>query len=226
MTHWLLRALILVTALLLPGMASAQWPEVRVTPRAGLLTPANWFYVEFKQFGVQPMQWTESAILRSVVVGAAAEAAFQDLGVWVRGEFIRSIGTETSVVHAELVPASQANPATVIRTPYRVPTRVTAATVDLVLPLRLRLAPYIQPYVTGGVGAKRYAFDVTEIAPWESQIVLPRDGTVPALNVGGGAAVRMDRFQFDVQVRDAMSRYWGLLQHDVMFLAGVSFQLR
>jgi hypothetical protein len=226
MTRWLLRALIPVTALLLPGMASAQWPEVRVTPRAGVLTPANWFYVEFKQFGVQPMQWTESAILRSFVVGAAAEAAFQDLGVWVRGEFIRTIGTETSVVHAELVPASQANPATVIRTPYRVPTRVTAATVDLVLPLRLRLVPHIQPYVTGGVGAKRYAFDVTEIAPYESQIVLPRDGTVPALNVGGGAAVRMERFQFDVQVRDAMSRYWGLLQHDVMFLAGVSFQLR
>jgi hypothetical protein len=225
MRRWLLRAVVVVASLF-PVVASAQRPELRIIPRAGLLTPADWFYVEFKQFGVQPMEWTESAILRSNLLGAAAEAAFQGAGVWIRGEVVRTAGAETSVVHAVLIPASQANPATVIRTSYRVPTRLTVATIDLVLPLRLRLTHRFQPYVTGGIGGKHYAFDVAGIETYEDRIVLPRPGTVAAFNFGGGAAVRLAGIQLDVQVRDAASRYWGLLQHDVMFLAGLAFQLR
>jgi hypothetical protein len=221
-----LQVLTAVVALLLPATAHSQWPELRVVPRAGVMTPANWFYVEFKQFGVQPMEWTESAILRSSVVGIGGEAAFEHLGVMVRAELLRTAGAETSVTHAILIPASQAHPATVIRTPYRVPTRISVATVDLVLPLRLRLAPVVQPYVTGGIGGKHYAFDASAIEPYESQIVLPRRGTVAAYNAGGGVTIRTPWLVLDLQARDAMSYYWELLQHDVMFLAGFGFTVR
>jgi opacity protein-like surface antigen len=221
-----LQALTVVAAFLLPAAAHAQWPEVRVVPRAGVMTPADWFYVEFKQFGVQPMQWTESAILRSRVVGIAAEATFDNLGVWVRGEMLRTVGAETSVTHAILIPASQVHPATVIRTHYTVPTQISVGSIDVVLPLRLRLADRVQPYVTGGLGAKRYGFDASAIAPYENQIVLPRPGTVAALNAGGGVTVRTPWILLDLQVRDAMSYYWDLLQHDVMFLAGFGIRVR
>jgi opacity protein-like surface antigen len=221
-----LQALAVLAAVLLPATAHAQWPELRVVPRVGIMTPADWFYVEFKQFGVQPMEWTESAILRSRVLGIAAEAAFDDLGIWVRGELLRTVGAETSVTHAILIPASQAHPATVVRTHYRVPTQLSVGTIDVVLPLRLRLAGRIQPYVTGGVGAKHYGFDASAIAPYEDQIVLPRPGTVAAFNAGGGFTVGTPWLLLDLQVRDAMSYYWELLQHDVVFLAGFGIRVR
>jgi hypothetical protein len=225
MKRRLLQACWILSFWIVPATADAQRPELRVMPRAGVMTPADWFYVEFKQFGVQPMEWTESAILRSYVVGLGVEAALPQFGIAVRAEAVRTLGAEVAVTHAVLIPASEAHPATVIRTHYRVPTRIATATVDVILPLRLRFTSHVQPYVMAGLGGKHYRFDNTAIEPYEDRIVLPRPGTVPALNAGGGATIRAARIQLDLQVRDAMSRYWDLLQHDVMFLASMSVRL-
>lgn len=214
-------------ALLVPGAAvGQQWLEVRATPRAGLMTPADWFYVEFPTFGVQPMTWTEAAILRAPVVGLAVELAAEELGVWLRGEVLRTVGGATKVIHAVLHPATQAGPAFVMRTDYDVPSALTLGSIDLGLPLRLRLTAGIQPYVTAGLGGKRYDFDITELEASEQNIVVPRDGVVPLFNVGVGATATFRGWTLDLLVRDAISEYWGEQQHDVLFLAGLTIRLR
>jgi hypothetical protein len=220
-------ALALVGGSLIPVGAVAQRPlELRVTPRAGLLTPADWFYVEFVNFQLGPTEWTEAAILRSPIVGLAAELAAEPLGLWIRAEAMRTVGGRTAVIHAYMIPASQAGPARVIRTQIDVPTAITTGTVDLVLPTRLRLPGAIQPYVTAGLGAKRYDFDIRELEERPERFVVPRDGVVPMLNVGVGAVFQVRGVSFDLLVRDAVSEYWDGQQHDVMFLSGVTIRLR
>jgi hypothetical protein len=220
-------AVVALAGLMGPACLAGQGgPELRVTPRVGLLTPPGWFYVQYAQFGVIPMEWTESAILRATVVGAAAEVAFDGAGVWVRGEVMRTVGGETGVVHAILYPASQAGPARVVRTPFEIPTTVTMTSLDLGLPTRFRLPAGIQPYVTAGLGAKRYTFDTAQLDEREENVIVPQGGTVQMINVGAGAIVTVRRLVFDVLVRDAISEYWDEQQHDVMFMAGLRLRLR
>jgi hypothetical protein len=212
----------ILAGLLLPCPASAQTrPELRITPRAGLLTPADWFYVEFPSFGAGPMEWTEAAILRTPIVGVAAELAFESAGLWLRAEGLRTVGGRTAIIHAYLHPASQAGPGIVLRTRWDVPSTVTVGTLDAGLPLRLRLPFGIQPYVTAGVGGKHYGFDLSILEEYDARIVRPSPGTVPVLNVGGGAVVSFRGWHLDLAVRDAISEYWGVQQHDVVFLAGL-----
>jgi hypothetical protein len=222
-----LATLALLGSLLAPAPALAQHRlELRVTPRVGLLTPADWFYVEFPSFGAGPTEWTEAAIQRAPIAGLAVEAAAEATGVWLRAEVLRTIGAETAVIHALLVPASTAGPAYVVRTRVHVPTALTIGTLDLGLPTRLRLPGGIQPYVTAGLGGKRYDFDIAEIEAREERFVVPRYGVVPVVNVGVGSVLTVRGVTIDLLVRDAISEYWGELQHDVMFLAGASFRLR
>jgi hypothetical protein len=212
---------------LVPAVAAGQdWLEVRATPRAGLMTPAGWFYVEFPAFGVQPMTWTEAAIQPAPVAGLAVELAVEELGIWLRGEVLRSVGGTTLVRHAVLHPATQAGPALVQRTQFHVPTVLTLGSVDLGLPLRLRLPAGIQPYVTAGVGGKRYDFDIAELEASELNVVVPRRGVVPLVNVGVGATATIRGWTLDLLVRDAVSEYWAEQQHDVLFLAGLTIRLR
>jgi hypothetical protein len=217
---------VLVGAAVPAGLAAQSSPEIRVTPRVGLLTPPGWFYVEYAQFGVIPMEWTEAAILRSTVIGAAVELGFESAGVWVRGEVLRTVGGETAVGHAIFRPATQAGPATVVRTWFYPATTVTTGSLDLAFPTRFRLPWGIQPYVTGGVGAKRYAFDTAELESRPENVIVPEDGTVGLVNVGAGAVARVRSLTFDFQVRDAISDYWGERQHDVIFLAGLTLRIR
>lgn len=208
-----------------PTTAAAQTGlDVRVTPRAGLLTPADWFYEEFSHFGTDPMEWTEAVILRAAVVGLAVEAEVPGAGIWVRGEALRTIDAITSMTHAVLFGTSGFDPPRVERTPYRVATTVTSATFDLAFPTRLALGP-VQPYVTAGIGGKWYGFDTDPFLELQDRVVLPQPGVVAVLNVGAGATARLFGLTFDLQVRDALSEYWGRLQHDVMFLSGVTWNI-
>jgi hypothetical protein len=220
----MLAALTMAAAAHAPAAAQAG-VEVRLSPRAGMVTPADWFYVEFPSFGAGPMEWTEAAILRAPVVGLVAEAAFEATGIWIRAEALRTVGGRTAVIHAYLHPASQAGPGMVIRTRWDVPSTLTTGTVDVALPLRLRLPFGVQPYVTAGAGAKHYGFDLSELEGREERVVQPSPGTVPVANVGGGVVVDLRRWRLDVLVRDAVSEYWGEQQHDVTFLAGLSIRL-
>ncbi|MFW6205708.1 MAG: hypothetical protein ACOC5I_00580 [Gemmatimonadota bacterium] len=227
MTRWTV-PLALAAALAAPAAASAQLGlddlDVRVTPRAGLMTPADWFYQEFLHFGLAPLEWTEASVLRATVVGLSVEVEIPGTGVWIRGEALRTVDGMTSMTHSVLLEASGYEPPRVERTPYRVATAVTTGSLDLAFPMQLRIGP-VQPYVTAGVGGKRYSFDTEPFMAFADRVVLPRSGTVPMANVGVGAVVRVLGVDVDVQVRDAMSEYWGRLQHDVMVLGGVAWQL-
>lgn len=220
-------AFVVLAGFLVPVAGSAQTgPELRVIPRAGVLTPADWFYVEFPSFGSGPLEWTEAAIQSTAVLGLAGEIALDGPGIWIRGELIRTMGGRTAIIHALLNPASQAGPAFVVRTRFDVPSSLTIGTIDLGLPTRLRLPGGVQPYVTAGVGGKRYTFDITELETRDERIVIPRSGTVPVVNVGVGARVALRGWSLDMLVRDAFSEYWGEQQHDVMFLAGLDIRVR
>lgn len=220
-------AFVVLAGFLVPVAGSAQTgPELRVIPRAGVLTPADWFYVEFPSFGSGPLEWTEAAIQSTAVLGLAGEIALDGPGIWIRGELIRTMGGRTAIIHALLNPASQAGPAFVVRTRFDVPSSLTIGTIDLGLPTRLRLPGGVQPYVTAGAGGKRYTFDITELETRDERIVIPRSGTVPVVNVGVGARVALRGWSLDMLVRDAFSEYWGEQQHDVMFLAGLDIRVR
>jgi hypothetical protein len=209
-----------------PTVAAAQVDlDVRVIPRAGILTPADWFYEEFAHLGVDPLEWTEAAVLRSALVGLTAELELVDLGIWVRGEVLRTLGGETSVVNAYLIEASTAGPPQVVRTAYWVPTSLTIGTLDVGLPTALRLPWSVQPYITAGIGGKRYAFDLGVLENADDDLIPPEDGVTFVTNVGGGLTAPLTgRLGIDLLARDAMSHYWGKLQHDVMVLIGVSWQ--
>ena len=219
---------ILVTALVAAGSVTpttAQTPlDVRVIPRAGVMTPAGWLYEYYAHFGVDPVEWTETAILRAPVVGLGVEVELPGTGVWLRGEAIRSIDAVSSMTHVVLREASGFDPPRVEETPYRVATSVTTLTLDLALPTQLEIGP-VQPYVTAGVGGKWYGFDTDPFQELEVDVILPQPGFVGVVNVGGGAVVRLFGLDIDVQVRDAISMYWDRQQHDVMTLIGVAWDV-
>ncbi len=219
---------ILAAALAVPVGAVAQTDlsdvELRVIPRAGVMTPAGWFYVQYTGFFVDPMEWTEASILRAPLVGLAAELELPGTGVWIRGEALRSIDAITAMTHSVRRAASGFDPPRIEKTSYRVATSVTTATLDIALPTRLRVGP-VQPYVTGGLGGKWYGFDTDPFQTLDVNLILPQSGFVGVLNVGGGAVIELPWLTVDLQVRDAISEYWDRQQHDVMFLAGAAWQI-
>lgn len=212
--------------LILPAGAAAQTElEVRVSPQAGILTPAEWFYYQVTVYGEGPMEWTEAALLRSKVVGLSAEVRFGDTGIWLRGNALRTLDGETYIAFAVLN-SGPMTPPTVVRQRYWVPTEITMASLDVGLPTRLRLPFRIQPYIVAGLGAKHFTFDRAELSQGDEGLVAPEDGTELMVNVGGGAVVPVWRgIELDVQVRDALSEYWDDQQHDVTWVAGLSWRV-
>jgi hypothetical protein len=220
-----LAAAVVALGALVPTAATAQngW-SLGIIPRAGALTPADWFFEEFPHFGVDPLEWTEAVIGRSGVAGVTLELEVAGTGLWIRAEALRTVGGETSLTHAVLREPAGFEPARVVRTTYPVATSITTGSLDLGLPLRFTL-PGIQPYVTAGLGGKRYAFEVARLQALSDSLVLPRDGTVLLTNLGVGAVLRVAGLDLDLLVRDALSHYWDAPQHDVMLLAGARVPL-
>ena len=224
MKRW--SVVVLLAGLLGSAPAAAQSGlNIRVTPRAGVMTPADWFYEEFKHFGLDPVEWTEAAILRAAVVGVAGEVEIPGTGLWIRGEVLRTVDAITSMTHAVLIETNGFDPPRVERTPYRVATAMTMGSLDVAFPTLFRLGP-VQPYVTAGVGGKHYSFDTDPFIEVQDQVVLPQPGVVAMVNAGAGATARVRGLTFDFQVRDALSRYWDRVQHDVLFMAGLTWQIR
>ncbi len=206
------------------GMPDLSGVSVRLTPHAGLLTPAGWFYAVTTVYGEGPMEWTEAALLETRVVGATAEARFAGTGLWIRGSVQRTLDSDLYVAYA-VMNSGPFMPATVLRWRYWLPTSVTMATLDLVFPTQLRLPLGIQPYVTAGIGGKSYTFDRSPLAE-NGRAVPPEAGTELMASVGGGVVIPIwRRLELDLQARDAISDYWDLLQHDVSWTAGISWRL-
>ena len=211
----------------LPADAAAQTDiDVRLTPRVGFITPADYFFVQFARFGLGPVEWTESWILRTASAGLAAELEIGDSDLWIRGEVLRTFGGETEVVHAEAIEPVGFNTPTIERSFYYIPTTLTIGSFDLALPTRFRLPYGVQPYVTAGIGGKRYTFDNTAFGDFDrldDDIIFPQDGVTFHFNVGVGATIHVAGLTLDLLARDAISEYWDRQQHDVTFLLGTTW---
>lgn len=217
-------AALLAVLLIHPSATVAQSAvEVRIIPRAGAVTPAGWFYEEFSHLGVDPLEWTEAAILRSPLVGVTAEVAVAT-GLWIRGEVLTTLDGETRLGHKTLNSTSGNTQPTVSEEYHWVGSRLTTATLDLAFPTRFRPLG-IQPYVTAGIGAKHYSWDENAIDNPRRTLQRPESGTSLMANVGGGVRFDVVGITFDLVARDAISEYWGEMQHDVTWLAGVSWRL-
>ena len=208
-----------------PGAVSAQaGVDVRIIPRAGVMTPADWFYVEYSHFGNPPLEWTEASLDKAPVLGLGVEVELPGTGVWLRGELVRSIDARMTMTHAVLFEPMGFEPARTERTPYTVTTALTSGTLDVAFPTLFRIGP-VQPYVTAGAGGTHYAFETERFQELAESVVLPQPGSVWAANVGAGATVRAAGLLFDLQVRDAISLYWDRTQHNVMVLGGLSWEV-
>jgi hypothetical protein len=206
--------------------AAQQSLEVHVALRGGILTPADWLFEEYVDFGKEMLEWTQGAVLRAPVAGAAAELRLEPAGAWLRVELLRTRGAETSLTHAFLRPLQGFEPPRVERAYYRAPTTLTFASAELGFPTRLRLPRGIQPFAAVGGGAKWYAFGDPRLPAEAGQVIMPAPGMELFLQLGGGAAVPLGPARAELLVRDAIGYYWGRQQHDVMVLAGLSFRVR
>jgi hypothetical protein len=148
------------------------------------------------------------------------EVRLGESGAYVRGEILRSFDAWLYVAHSVETLRDMFIPPEVVTTWMDVPVTWTLASVQVVLPTKLELGPF-EPYVLLGGGGKSYAFgDPTEETGVEP--TLPENGFTWGADVGAGFTVRLNRLQLDVQARDALSRYWGKTEHDILYTGALS----
>ncbi len=220
-----LLGLLAAGALLIPAEAGAQQSlHVGVAARVGLLAPDDYFYEQFTNFvGDGPMEWTGGSLGRSLVVGLGAEMEIGDSGILVRGEILRSYDMWLRVSHSIEIPRIFFEPPRIQTTWLDVPASMTLTSLQMVLPTRLELWG-VQPYVFGGGGGKFYGFD-DPTTPNDVEAVLPADGFTWGGDLGGGLTAQVLGLTLDLQVRDAISRYWGKTQNDFIFSGAGVFRL-
>lgn len=216
----------------LAGPLAAQAPEapappraVRVYPRFGILRPDTYFYEYFKNFtGDGLTEWTTGYLGRAYALGAGLEVRLGDTGVRLRGEAVRSLDGWLSVGHSVETLRDLFFPPEVVTTWLDVPTTLTLVSAQVVLPTKLELGP-VEPYVLVGGGGKHYAFGEPTTTN-EVEATLPNAGFTWGAEVGGGVTFRAGGLQVDLQARDAISKYWGKYQHDILYSGALSLGLR
>lgn len=218
---------LLLALLLLPSpQARAQEDlTIRIIPRFGLLNPSTYFYEEFSSFAQDtPMEWTTGTLGRAAYVGLGAEVGWEDRGIFLRGEAGRSFEGWLSAVHSYVKPRIFYDPPEIINTWIDVPTALTFASAQLILPTRLEIWR-IRPYVLLGGGGKWYDFgDPTE--PVEVDAILPSNGFTVSADFGGGLNLDLFGITFDFQARNELNRYWGKYQNDLIFSGGLVWTVR
>lgn len=219
--------LVLIALLLFPGrdMVAQEDLTIRVIPRFGLLSPDAYFYEEFANFADdEPAEWTTGSLGRAAYAGMAIEVGLEERGVFLRGEVGRSFEGWLSVVHGIVKPRALYDPPEIIKTWLDVPSALTFATVQLVLPTRFH-GWGVQPYFLFGGGGKWYHFsEPTE--PNTVEAILPSDGFTANLDLGAGLVFALWGLDFDIQARDALNRYWGKNQNDLVFSGGLIWRIR
>ncbi|HSG48999.1 MAG TPA: hypothetical protein VLA43_14355 [Longimicrobiales bacterium] len=220
----LLAAALLAT--LVPGAAAQNGTEVRLYPRLGLASPDAYFYEYFKNFyGDGPMEWTSGSLGRSFAAGLGAEVSFGGGGILVRAEVLRTFDGWLSSVHSIERPRVLFEPPQIINTWLDVPTAVTATSVQIVLPTRLEIWR-VSPYVLAGVGGKFYDFGEPTEAN-EVEATLPYNGFTWGGDVGAGVTLPFWKgLTLDLQVRDALTKYWGKTQHDLYYTTALLWRVR
>lgn len=210
----------------LPRDATAQeGMTVRVVPRFGLLSPDGSLYEEFKNFaGDGYIEWTSGSLGRAALVGVGAEAAFQELGVRVRGEVSRSFGGWLAATHGVLIPRVYFEAPQIVNTFFDVPASITLASLQAILPTRISYRG-VEPFVLLGFSGKWYGFGSPE--PENTvEAILPTGGFVPSADLGGGVTFGLFGLTFETQVRDNINRYWGRTQHDLTYSGGLLWAVR
>ena len=207
------------------GQATTSGPAtrgVRIYPRAGLLAPDTYFYEYFKNFtGDGLTEWTTGYLGRAFVAGLGVEVRLGDSGAFLRGEILRSFDAWLSAGHSIETLRDLYIPPEIVTTWLDVPTTMTLTSLHVVLPTRLVLGP-LEPYVLVGGGGKLYGFgDPTRDN--EVEATLPNDGFTWGVDLGAGLTARLFGLRLDVQARDALSRYWGKVQQDLLYTGAVSF---
>lgn len=212
-------------ALLLPRPLPAQdpGPSVRLVPRVGMVVPDTYFYEVFTSFaGDGPVEWTTGELGRALVVGLGAEIGLGRGGLLVRVEVAHSFDAWLRATHGIVQPRVLFEPPRIVNTFFDVPVSLTFTSVQAVLPTRLEIWR-IRPYLLLGVGGKRYHFGEST-RPNDVGAVLPNDGFTWGGDLGGGFSVSAFGLEGDVQFRDAITRYWGKTQHDVLITGGISWR--
>ncbi len=198
---------------------------VRVIPRFGLLNPDTYFYEEFLNFADdEPAEWTTGTLGRAAYAGLGVEVGLEDRGLFLRGEFGRSFEGWLSAVHGIVKPRVFYDPPEIVNTWLDVPTALTFASAQLVLPTRLDFWG-IQPYFLLGGGGKWYDFG-KPTEEYTVDVILPSNGFVASADMGGGVLVDVWVLTFDLQARDTLSKYWGKYQNDMIFSGGLVWRLR
>lgn len=218
--------LILLVLCANPGGISGQSDlTIGLYSRAGLLDPDTYLYEKFANFADdEPTEWTNGELGRGAYIALGIEAGWEDRGLLLRGELGRTFEGWLFVTHAIVRPRVLWDPPEVVYTYLDVPAALTFANVQLVLPTRFSLWG-IQPYFLMGGGGKWYHFgDPTEENTVEA--ILPSDGFTAALEMGTGLAVTIEGLEFDLQIRDSLSKYWGKYQNDLTFSGGVLWRVR
>jgi hypothetical protein len=216
--------LVVLAGGLLPLQAQSDL-RVRVVPRFGLISPDTYFYEVFANFADDdPTEWTNGSLGRSALVGLAVELGREDQGVFLRGELARSFGGWLSAVHGVVRPRVLFDPPEIVNTWLDVPSTLTLANLQLILPTQLEFAG-IRPFLLAGGGGKWYHFgDPRQENTVEA--ILPSGGFTAALDLGVGAFFSVLGLAFDAQVRDSINKYWDKTQHDLIFSAGLRWPLR
>ena len=58
------------------------------------------------------------------------------------------------------------------------------------------------------------------------EAILPSDGFTANLDLGAGLVFALWGLDFDIQARDALNRYWGKNQNDLVFSGGLIWRIR
>ncbi len=219
-------SLLLGLGLLSSGPALAQESlAFRVVPRFGLLSPDDYFYEEFANFADdEPTEWTTGAFGRAAYVGLGVEVGWEERGIFFRGEAGRSFEGWLFATHGLVRPRVLFDPPEIVNTYLDVPASITFATAQLVFPARFTLWG-INPYFLVGGGGKWYQFD-DPTEPNTVEAILPSDGFTATADFGAGIFLDIWRLTFDLQARDALNRYWGKYQNDLVFSGGLVWQVR
>lgn len=218
--------LLLAFAFLPPLQARAQEDiSIRIIPRFGLLNPGAYFYEEFSSFAQDtPMEWTTGTLGRAAYVGLGAEVGWEEWGIFLRGEVGRSFEGWLSAVHSYVKPRIFFDPPEIINTWIDVPAALIFASAQLILPTRVEFWR-IRPYFLLGGGGKWYDFgNPTE--PVTVDAILPSNGFTVSADLGGGFNLALFGITFDFQARNALNRYWGKYQNDLVFSGGLVWTVR
>ncbi|MDH5588634.1 MAG: hypothetical protein OEZ65_00105 [Gemmatimonadota bacterium] len=211
--------------LVVPVRASAQdSSSISLSPRIALFAPDSYFYEDFVNFaGDGPVEWSHGALGRMGAFGVSGEWRVAH-GIRIRGEILRSFDGWLRVAHSVVTPRVLFEPPRVVTTWLDAPATLTLTSLQVVLPTELRWE-WLRPYVSGGVGGKRYAFG-DPLTPNEAGATLPSPGFTWGGDLGAGVELTLLGITADLQVRDAITRYWGKTQHDLVYTGGLWFNVR